>query len=307
MKQSSKPEEHVRQAIIEGIHDFSIHSRESVDMFVDSHFRYPGCWNTNRIAFGFDLIRAPINLFWAPFYVALQVLIALLGFVGLRQARALHVRIPSGLTTQVQQNINHLIKTQLLNTGELKQCITRRLEPITTSGAEENKHIQRRLESILDEALNQLMQTRTATADISNSIISTLFGALAFNKFTPGGIGIGIMLSMLYVQHHSAENFFLGSTLGSVYYTVFPAKAGLWETGVGVVLVMMIFSIIASFSGLLTDPLQSLLRLHHRRLNKMINQLESDIASNHHSRFKTLDPYVARILEVFDVIKSQIH
>ena len=43
--------------------------RHRVTPFVTAHFRYPGAWDTNKRALGLDLIRAPANLMWAPFYV----------------------------------------------------------------------------------------------------------------------------------------------------------------------------------------------------------------------------------------------
>ena len=68
---------------------------------------------------------------------------------------------------------------------------------------------------------------------------------------------------------------------------------------------MALLAILAAFAGLLIDPIQYHLGIHQRRLRKMIEQLEIDIQQQAQSRFNPKDPYIARIMDIVDAVKTQ--
>lgn len=287
--------------------------------FTRQHFRYPGCWQTNRHAIGLDLLRAPLNLIWAPIYVLLQVVLLLLRLSGLSRAGQWATQLPGGLTTQVQKHINQLIRTDLLNVKSLQHSISHKLfeelqselhcapttPPSSTHTPQEVLALEHKIEMIVSDALEQLMLARTASADISNTLFSTFLGAVAFKKFTPGSIGIGFLLATYWASTQAKKNFFLGEHIGHIYYSIVPPSPSLYTISIGIFMVMLILAVIASLSGLLTDPLQTHLRLHQRRLRKMLKQLEHDMIRNSRGSFRPLDPYIARILELLDALKVQ--
>ena len=67
--------------------------------------------------------------------------------------------------------------------------------------------------------------------------------------------------------------------------------------------VLAILAAFASFSGLVTDPVQSLTGLHRYRLNKLIDSLEQDYRDATRSSFSPKSPYLARVLELLDAAK----
>lgn len=303
----------VRDAIEAGIQDYFSLCRSQIPHFIKTHFWVPGCWQTNRLAFGVDLLRAPINLIWAPLYLCFQLLFFALGKAGWLGAKKWAAKIPAGLTTKVQRNINGLIQNELLDVEKLHTCIDKYLLPVANQliaeqelHGEDKRKVYSELNSIVDDALKQLMQSRTAAADISNTIFAAMVGAIAFKKFTPGGIGIGLIVAGVWVKLRAQQNFMLGETAGGWYYTVFPPQANTTENLVAIIAVMLVLSVIATFSGLVTDPLQALLGVHKRRLNKLVNRLEHNLLQRSSAGFKTFDPYVARILDLFDTVKSHI-
>lgn len=305
----------VEQALIKGIRKHFADKRNYVPQFVARHFLYPGCWHTNRAAFGLDLFRAPLNLLWAPFYITIILMLLLMRMAGIKRASSLAKQLPGGLTTRVQQKVNALVAKELVDGEGLREAVLKEVEALsvapesillTVSHTQARNPWEDKLEEIIDQSLKQLMLTRTASADITNTLASTAVGALAFNKFTPGGFGLGIILATLWVKFRAEKNFFLGDTIGSWYYGVFPPKPSLLETSAGILIVMMILALVASFSGLVSDPIQAKTGMHKNRLNKMLRQLEKDAVEKANSRFKPLDPYVARILELFDTLKSQL-
>lgn len=46
---------------------------EAVASFCAQHFSWRGAWSLNRQALGLDLLRAPLNVFYAPLWVLLQI------------------------------------------------------------------------------------------------------------------------------------------------------------------------------------------------------------------------------------------
>ncbi|WGO98279.1 hypothetical protein QFX18_19915 [Saccharophagus degradans] len=309
----SKESAAIHHAIEAGIEDYFEQCRANIPLFIKKHFWVPGCWQTNRLAFGVDLLRAPINLLWAPIYLCLQLLLYCFTLAGWQGAKGVANWLPAGLTTKVQRNINALIQQELLDEAKLHSCIDKYLLPIAeqlASASELPSHkkqsLYSELNNIVDDALKQLMQSRTAAADISNTIFAAMVGAIAFKKFTPGGIGIGLVVAGVWVKLRAQQQFFLGETAGGWYYTMFPPQANTGENMVAIFSVMLVLSVIATFSGLITDPLQVLLGVHKRRLNKLVTKLEHNLLRRSNAGFKTLDPYVARILDLFDTVKSHI-
>jgi hypothetical protein len=121
---------------------------------------------------------------------------------------------------------------------------------------------------------------------------------------TPGSLSAGSTLAAYIAHQMAVSNFFLGPTLGSFYYSVFPAAAstGLIVASTGAVL--MSLAVLASFSGIITDPVQSRLGLHQRRLNRLIDCLERQLRGIDESQLKIRDHYVARVFDLLDLLKK---
>ncbi len=303
----------IQQAIRRGTQNYFQGCRQRVPSFVNTHFFPPGSWHTNKVALGFDLLRAPLNLFWAPFYAltsALQFLFRRLGWS--RTAKLLNC-VPAGFTTRVQKHLAQQLYSDLLKLScehsRLERHIAKELQELYQGSHKEvNDSVNETIEHLVHEALMQYRITRTAASDITNTITSTLIGAFAFYKFTPGGIGIGILLATVLAKYLAVKDFFLGETLGSIYFYLFPPEPAFSLTVYSTLAVMAILSVFASFSGLLTDPIQALLRLHHKRLYKMLDHLERDfLREQEASSYRPKDQYLARLLDMFDVVKSHLY
>jgi len=304
----------INRAIRTGAGNYFAHCRQRVPGFVRCHFRYPGAWQTNRVALGWDIVRAPLNLFWAPMFALLCLVrfgLRKAGYVSLSQKLA---NIPDGLTTQVQKHLATRVYSELLALDERGNELEKQLglalqELYNTSHFNPSERAQfcAHITPIVHEALMQYRITRTASSDITNTLASTLIGAFAFNKFTPGGIGVGLVLAGLMAKYVAVKTFLLGDTLGTLYYSAFPPQPDASLTAGSLVVVMVILSAFASFSGLITDPVQAHLKIHQRRLNRLIDHLEQDFMEKTSNSFRPKDQYIARILDLFDVIKSHLH
>lgn len=246
------------------------------------HYIYPGAWHTNKVALGWDILRAPFNLFWAPVYVTISLFAILAQKTGSARLYNLLNRMPAGLTTKVQQHVVNLVSTNLLQRTNNENC-TSRLEQLIQKEINSTLHLNDQtpqLSSTVDhaihDALTQYAITRTASSDITNTFVSTIVGAAAFNKFTPGGLGIGVLIAFIIAKENAKNNFIFGQHIGGLYYSIFPPEpSGYLITG-SIAVVLALLAVMASISGLITDPIQAVLGLHNRRLNLFIDKLEHD-------------------------------
>jgi uncharacterized protein DUF6635 len=307
-------EAQVEQAIRSAVERYFDDCRARIPAFIDRHFHYPGAISTNRMALGWDMLRAPFNLLWAPVYALACVLKMLIPkSSGLRWLHRLANRVPAGLTTRVQQHISHLILVELLNNGQEKPLLERYLleeleavyqryncEPVN------HKQFKELIGPLVADTLSQYRVTRTASADISNSITCTVLGAFAFQKFTPGGIGLGVVLASMLAKTLAARDFILGETIGGWYYSVFPPEPSLATTAGVMLAVMAALAAFAALSGMIFDPIQAAVGLHRRRLHKLLDHLQRDITLHTQSSFRPKDQFVARILDTFDMIRSSL-
>ncbi|MEP1217430.1 MAG: DUF6635 family protein [Marinobacter sp.] len=302
----------IEQAIRSGIERYFDDCRARVPAFIDRHFHYSGAIETNRKALGWDMLRAPINLLWAPVY-ALTYLLKILAprRSGLMWLHRLADRVPAGFTTRVQQHISHLILVDLLNNGQedplLEDYLIEALETVYdrhTNEPVDHQRFSSLIEPLVADALSQYRVTRTASADITNSISCTVLGAFAFQKFTPGGIGLGVVLASMLAKTLAARDFILGETIGGWYYSVFPPEPSLATTASVMVAVMAALAAFAALSGVIFDPVQAAVGLHRRRLNKLLDHLQRDVSLSTQSSFRPKDQFVARVLDTFDMVRS---
>jgi hypothetical protein len=286
--------------------------RERVDSFSRRHFRYPGAWQTNRVAIGPDLLRAPLNLLWAPVYLLSQLLAWTLQRLGLKSLGRLLQRTPAGLNTDVQRRLAGLCRRELLllpaqqsdRTDPLVSAVIGEIDR-SLHAAADPRELQGTLQPILEDTLQQYALSRSATADIGNSLSATLLGAFAFQKFTPGGVAIGVLLAGLGARELAVSNFPLGSDLGRLWYGWFPPEPSLALSAAMTLGVLIMLAALASLSGLLSDPLQCLLGLHQRRLYRMIDHLEAAVSRRSQGRFHSREHYLARVLDLIDAARSQ--
>ena len=59
-----------------------------------------------------------------------------------------------------------------------------------------------------------------------------------------------------------------------------------------------------AFAGVVTDPVQRHLGLHRRRLERLVDSLEAELKGRGDSRFVVRDHYVARILDLMDILRA---
>jgi hypothetical protein len=228
-------------------------------------------------------------------------------------------KITPGFKTNVQKELNWLIYTELLEIpyemGKRKSTKDKLFEyildhpdiaPIFIDVLKEIqlKSKNPKFKEQLEQNLQEYASSRTAVADLAGSIITLSLGATMFQKITPGSMATGSIIATTIAHKAAISNFFLGSTLGSLYYSIFPAAVptGLLIASIGSV--MAALSVVTSFIGVITDPLQAVLGIHKRRLRKFVDCVRDELIGKGESKFDLKDRYVARVFDLLDMLKT---
>jgi hypothetical protein len=292
--------------------------------FVDRHYALSGALTLHARALGWDLVRAPVNLLAALPQSALLLGAAAGRTLGrrrprLRAAAARLGRLQLLLTTDVGRELAWLIQTELLELparqGErvatrdaLAEAIAadpRLMGALAATARALGRHADDPLfRNRLDGLIAAYTGSRGASADIATSLLATGAGALAARQFTPGALSLGPVIAGALAQHAAISSFPLGPALGGLWYGAFPAAAapGLAAASSGALLLGL--GALAAFAGVVADPVQRRLGLHHRRLHKMIGALEAQLLGRGHPGFQPRDHYVARLLDTLDLLRS---
>ncbi len=317
---SPRPQNELIDAIVrDGIRRYFAARRERVRPFVDRHFSLRGTAALHRAALGFDVLRAPANLLLAGPQGAMKAAGAAAGRLGAERLSRRAATRNLLLRTNVSRRLEALICTELL---ELPYGATGHEAPrdalaetiladdrVAALAAETLLAIGRRADdpafrARLTEAMGSYAATRAAAAEITTSLLTVSSGAMALKQLTPGVLTLGPALAALIAQQSAIAAFPLGTGLGSLWYAMFPAAPAVLLVAGLTGGLMVAASCVAAFAGLISDPVQRRLGLHTRRLNRMLDALERQMLDPAAPAFAVHDHYVARLLDVFDLLGS---
>jgi hypothetical protein len=292
---------------------------ERVAGFVDRHFSLIGSLRLHRRALGLDLLRAPANVVLMVPYLGMQ-----LGGAALRRLGATHAaRRLSGRTpfldTDVARELTWRLHDELLElpyddgrrrsdkdalAGEIL-ADARVAAAVDLLAALASRHAddperQARLRRILESYAG----TRAAAADLVNNLLLASAGMAAFQKLTPGTLTLGPAIAAALAHQAAVASFPLGASLGGVWYGLFPAtpSAALVAGATGGL--VLLTATTAAFAGVISDPLQSAVGLHQRRLHRLVDALGRELQGDSDAGFHARDHYVARIFDVIDLARA---
>ncbi len=293
--------------------------RAKVTSFIDTHFSLAGTLKLHRQAVGLDLARAPAN-------VALMLPAAALKLSGMAARRLgarrtgdwLLARNPL-LRTQVDREIEWLIHAELLelpyDDGARKSTrdalaeeilrdpalVSHFADPLRAIGRHaEDPELRERIAGILEAYAG----TRAAASELAGALVNLAAGAFALNQFTPTAVSLGPALAGVLAQHLAVSSFPLGTTLGGLWYGLFPAAPSAALVGVTTGGLVAGLSIATAFAGVVTDPIQRGLGLHRRRLLRMLDVMERNFRNPDAQAFVAREVYAARLLDLVDVLRT---
>jgi hypothetical protein len=305
------PQELASAIVRDGVQRYIEGRRERIEAFVDRHFTLAGSLALHRRALGWDLLRAPANLFLAGPALGVKLLAWAARRGDMDGVSAWLAGRRLLLETEVAREIEWLVATELL------EIPCRRRDRVSYRDAiAETILADEKAAALLDApagiepdsrrrlaaAVETYLGSRTATAEIATGFVAAGLGALVVKQATPGLVTLSSALAGMIAQQMAIAAFPLGATLGGLWYSLFPATAGPGLLAATTAGVFLGGAMLAAFSGVVTDPLQRRLGLHRRRLDRLLRILEADLCGEPGQNRLMRDHYVARLVDIFDLL-----
>ncbi|MBM2294438.1 hypothetical protein JQX09_21160 [Sulfitobacter pseudonitzschiae] len=289
--------------------------RALVNGFAAQHFTWPGTFRLHRVAFGWDVLRAPLNVLLGPVFLLTRLISYLCLRLRLRRVGGWLARRRILLRTAVAARVETLIVTDLLGlpldagdrardpsalaravlaAPQFREMIRKRSDPAAADASGQR----------IARALADYASTRSAVAEMTTALCTIAVGASLFNALTPGMISLAPGVADALARSTAIAAFPLGETLGGMWYGMFRPGASPVLIGLTVAALIIVGSVFAAFAGIIADPVQSRLGIHRRRLLRLIDTLEVELQGSGHKAFATREHIYARALDIWDAAAS---
>lgn len=268
--------------------------RSRVPGFVERTFSLSGALQTHRNAFGHDLWKAPLNAALAGPQIGLNAAATVLALAGRRRTaerlRSRELFFRTTVTQEIERRlIVDLLELPYTGQGEPSFHDALAVEILGDSRLDgalgmlngpwgEKQRLQ--MDDKLVRQLTVYLNARGAAGEIVSAGVTMAAGGAILHQVTPGFLTLGPALA------HA-----LGAKVGGV------AAFSL------VTAVLAASATAAAFAGIVTDPIQSALGLHHVRLIGLLDSLESAFLGGD-ARLAIPEQYAARLIDLVDVIVS---
>ena len=255
-----------------------------------SNYGWPGAVALNRLAWGGDVLVAPINFLMGFPNFLLRVCALLLELVRARRAARWLLRRHLGFPTKVQAALTARIKADLL--------------ALPVDGAEISDPFLRRVAAAAEEPITTYVQTRNVAADITAGTLAAIVGIVAFSQFTPGSISTGAAIAQAFAREQAVAEFVLGETAGRLFYAMFPVQPSPTVIVATLLAVMITIAVVAAFSGFVHDPLQARTGIHRRRLTQLLEAIETATGPAVDKAYRPKDVFFGRVYDFVDWLKG---
>ncbi|PTV96464.1 hypothetical protein C8J27_102258 [Rhodobacter aestuarii] len=288
--------------------------RARVAGFVAQHLQGRGSFRLHGAALGADVVRAPINIVLSPVLLLVRAAALLLDRFGASQvAQWLRAR-PILLRTSVSARVEAALLRDLLEVPlgddatparhEMTKalCSAHPLGDLIRQHGEDAPLVAQRVM----RAVGEYTGTRSAVAEGTTALLTLAIGGLLFHALTPGMISMAPDVAEAVSTETAVSAFPLGAALGGVWYGLFPAAPPVWMIVTTGLALVCLGAVVASFAGLLADPLQAAFGLHRRRLMRLLDTVESIVVSTKERPFVAREHLFVRVFDLWDAALSAL-
>jgi hypothetical protein len=258
--------------------------RARVPEFVARHFGWRGSLRLHRSALGLDLLRAPLNVLLVGPTLVLRLAGLVCGWLGWSRTATWLAGRHLFVETDLARRMAELVLSELLRVDD--------------PGWSLSPALRDRVRDLIAEYL----AARHAVAEFAAGFVTIAIGLVLVQALTPSAISLGPMLAREFAQREAIEAFWLGPWAGAIWHGWYPADASWGETIATTAVVMACFALVATFMGLVTDPVLQALGLHRRRLRLLVDTLERVALGEDGASLGLPDLYVARVTDIVDVV-----
>lgn len=261
--------------------------RARVPAFIANHLGWRGSLRLHRAALGVDLFRAPLNVLLVGPALVVRLAGRLAERLGLRRFGGWLQRRQLFLDTHLARQMAHLAADELL-------------------GLDAHGDIAPEIRTRIEGVIADYVTARHAVAEFAAGLVVTVTGLLLVHRITPGALSLGPLLADASAQTAAIDSFWAGSWLGGIYYGFWPVHAD-WTTRIATTVgVMVCFAFLATFIGLVTDPLQTALGWHKRRILHLVDTVERLVRGESSAKLRLPDPWLPRAADLADALALAI-
>lgn len=282
-------------AIVEdAIRSYFRKRRSRVPAFIDRTFTIAGALQTHRHALGHDLWRAPLNAALAGPQIGLNAAAAVLKFAGRNETaeklRARELFFRTSVANEIERRlIVDLLELPYGGPGEpsfhdalaIEILGDRRLDgALGQLNGPWGESQRLKLDENLARQIAIYLNARGAAGEVVSAAVTMTAGGVFLHQATPGFLTLGPALAQT-----------LGAKIGGV--------AAFTVTGA----VLAASATAAAFAGVVTDPIQRALGIHHLRLIALLDSLETAFLGGD-AKLRIPEQYAARLIDLVDAIVS---
>jgi len=281
-----------RTIVEDSIRTYFRRRRSRVPGFVDRTFSFSGALQTHRNVLGHDLWKAPLNAALAGPQIGLQAVAGVMALAGRREtaerlkSRELFFRtsvtekIERGLIVDLLElpyagkgapSFHDALAVEILSDHRLDGALG-----ILNGPWGEKQRLQ--MDDKLVQQLAIYLNARGAAGELVSAGVTMAAGGIMLHQLTPGFLTLGPALAQS-----------LGAKIGGV--AAFSAGTA----------VLAASATSAAFAGVVTDPIQRALGIHHLRLIGLLDSLEAAFLGGD-ARLAIPEQYAARLIDLVDVI-----
>ena len=240
--------------------------RKRIPSFVNDNFSLKQTWNLQRPTLWFDLACAPINSAWALPHLAIHKAAETAERVGYPQLARWAKRLPPGIKTGYQRQIEQRICRDLLEW--------------------DREQSDRAPDRTLLDLLHQFSSGRAIVSDIFGTVLTLAMSWTIMGSTSLSLMNIAHGIARKGAHDRAASRFFLGKKVGSAFYNVFPPaihESTIWTIlfflGAGLAVGGMACTIFS-------DPIRKFLGFHRHRLDVLLDEMERELIVLSHKRIR---------------------
>lgn len=233
-------------------------------------------WRSFRSHLARDLVSTSINVLWTVPYLSIKSLAPWFDKVGWKGGVALLARLPEGLRTGSQADLERALREEFLGLGTEGSAGGAGGDPLPHVVASDPA-----FRALAEKQIAELMAKRGSLRDVVASGLAFIAGWLVFNRKGLDPTALGDAAARMYAKKKAASGFFLGEKLGGHWYSLFPPTPSR-ELVIGMTVGVMVgLALAATLLGLVLEPLQARLGIQERHLRALVGTLEAELLDKH--------------------------
>jgi len=256
-----------------------------VDEFVARHFSLSETLTLQKRSLISDLVCHPINTLWSVPYLMLKKLVEVPVKLGWRAGAEWVALVPTGIKTRYQRDVERLIATELLGWSGVGKEYPPELaammaeDPAVQSLADLGPEVAQVMSQLpeMRQVVTAHSSSRALVCDVAATVVTLGLGWLLFGDHSLSLAAIGDHMASKAARDGAASQFFLGSRLGSAFYSFFPPKPTWSQVAWATTKVGLFVTMVSVLVGTLSDPLFKRAGLQQAQLHALIDEVDDKL------------------------------